>query len=181
MATRKSLRLRRGRASRSACCPAGRKIFRAAAAAWATMMPMAGAYEQLLDATIQHLEDLKSRGVRYVAVSPETLRALAQPMAQKSQTSNSKSQVEKAAAPLPAGKPPIHSALRTPHSALPQPVAEQETLLALPGETVPASAAAGSTGEGRRVCRAARARAGLREMPAPRVVAQERRVRRRQH
>ena len=51
-------------------------------------------YGQLLDATIQHLEDLKSRGVRNVAVSPETLRALAQPAA-KPQISNPKSQMDK--------------------------------------------------------------------------------------
>lgn len=38
---------------------------------------MPSAYEQLLDAAIQHLETLKTRGVRYVPVSPETLRALA--------------------------------------------------------------------------------------------------------
>jgi DNA polymerase len=36
-------------------------------------------YRQLLDATIQHLEGLKSRGIRHVAVAPETLRALALP------------------------------------------------------------------------------------------------------
>ena len=40
---------------------------------------MSAAYHELLDATIQHLEGLKSRGVRHVAVAPETLRALAQP------------------------------------------------------------------------------------------------------
>ena len=40
---------------------------------------MSDTYGRLLDATIQHLEDLKSRGVRHVAVAPETLRALAQP------------------------------------------------------------------------------------------------------
>jgi len=40
---------------------------------------MSDAYNQLLDATIQHLEGLKSRGVRHVSVTPETLRALAQP------------------------------------------------------------------------------------------------------
>ncbi len=40
---------------------------------------MSDGYRQLLDATIQHLEGLKSRGVRHVAVAPETLRALAQP------------------------------------------------------------------------------------------------------
>lgn len=40
---------------------------------------MSDAYHDLLDATIQHLEDLKARGVRHVAVAPETLRALALP------------------------------------------------------------------------------------------------------
>jgi uracil-DNA glycosylase family 4 len=40
---------------------------------------MPAAYNELLDATIQHLEDLKSRGVRHLAVAPETLRALVQP------------------------------------------------------------------------------------------------------
>ncbi|MDR3458391.1 MAG: uracil-DNA glycosylase [Verrucomicrobiae bacterium] len=41
---------------------------------------MSADYNQLLDATIQHLEGLKSRGVRHVAVTPETLRALASPV-----------------------------------------------------------------------------------------------------
>ena len=40
---------------------------------------MPDAFDQLLDATIQHLQDLKSRGTRHVAVAPETLRALAVP------------------------------------------------------------------------------------------------------
>jgi len=39
---------------------------------------MSASYRQLLDATIQHVEGLKARGVRHVAVAPETLRALAQ-------------------------------------------------------------------------------------------------------
>jgi uracil-DNA glycosylase family 4 len=40
---------------------------------------MSTAYHELLDATIQHLEAMKARGVRHVAVAPETLRALGQP------------------------------------------------------------------------------------------------------
>ncbi len=40
---------------------------------------MSAAYHELLDATIQHLESLKSRGVRHLRVEPETLRALALP------------------------------------------------------------------------------------------------------
>jgi DNA polymerase len=41
---------------------------------------MAAAYNELIDATIQHLEGLKARGVRHVAVAPETLRAFALPV-----------------------------------------------------------------------------------------------------
>jgi uracil-DNA glycosylase len=37
-------------------------------------------YEELLDATIQKLEGLKAQGIRNVAVLPETLRALVQPV-----------------------------------------------------------------------------------------------------
>jgi DNA polymerase len=82
------------------------------------MNPMADAYEQLLDATIQHLEDLKSRGVRHVAVSPETLRALAQP------------------APRPAAPPPsLQPAIGHRPSAITAPVAEQPALLPVPAET----------------------------------------------
>jgi hypothetical protein len=67
---------------------------------------MPAAYNELLDATILHLEKLKSRGVRNVAVAPETLRALAQPPA-KSQISNFKSAIQ-SAAPVPAKlKPPF--------------------------------------------------------------------------
>jgi DNA polymerase len=58
-------------------------------------------YDQLLDATIQHLESLKARGVRHVAVAPETLRALALPVLRvPSQISNLKSQIQ-TAAPVP--------------------------------------------------------------------------------
>lgn len=38
---------------------------------------MAGPFHQLLEATIQHLEDLRASGVRFVAVSPKTLEGLA--------------------------------------------------------------------------------------------------------
>jgi len=64
---------------------------------------MPAAYNELLDATIQHLENLKSRGVRQVAVTPETLRALALPA--KSQISNLKSQIESAATGAPVSDP----------------------------------------------------------------------------
>jgi uracil-DNA glycosylase family 4 len=39
---------------------------------------MPDAYHQLLDATIQHLEGMKARGVRFVSASPQNLAALAQ-------------------------------------------------------------------------------------------------------
>jgi len=40
---------------------------------------MAAAYDELLDATIRHLEDLKAHGARHVAVSADTLRKLSLP------------------------------------------------------------------------------------------------------
>jgi DNA polymerase len=57
---------------------------------------MPAAYQELLDATIQHLEDLKSRGVRHIAVAPETLRALTLP-------------APRIAAPSPASRPVLRS------------------------------------------------------------------------
>ena len=62
---------------------------------------MSEGYRQLLDATIQHLEGLKARGVRHVAVAPETLRALAlpPPVAPKSQAAAFKPPVQPTAPP----------------------------------------------------------------------------------
>src|SRR5262249_53869604 len=40
-------------------------------------MSLMTGYEELLEATIQHLEELKGRGVRFVSIAPETLSALA--------------------------------------------------------------------------------------------------------
>jgi DNA polymerase len=105
------------------------------------MNAMSDAYNQLLAATIQHLEDLKSRGVRNVAVSPETLRALVQPA--KSQIPNFKSEIKPFAVPGAPVSDPARTELPKRAGAetgAPQSVAEQSSLLALPGETVPASA-----------------------------------------
>jgi len=63
---------------------------------------MSDDYRQLLDATIQHLEGLKSRGVRHVAVAPETLRALAMPV--KLPIADSRLPLEKNPATPPAIK-----------------------------------------------------------------------------
>ena len=84
---------------------------------------MPAPYHELLAATIQHLESLKSRGVRHVAVAPETLRALALPPAgmPKSQTSNLKPQTV-AAAPKtePAISMPPKKASPAPQPPLPE-------------------------------------------------------------
>ncbi len=102
---------------------------------------MSESYRQLLDATIQHLESLKAAGVRHVPVSPETLRALAQPTPQptaptpelgssrREEAQTSKSEIRN---PQPRS--------REAESAISGPVAEQATLLTLPGEIVPAAA-----------------------------------------
>ena len=55
----------------------------------ATIRRMATRYEQLLDATMQHLQEMKARGARFVAVQPDTMAAL------------------KRAPRLPAAAPPV--------------------------------------------------------------------------
>ncbi len=92
---------------------------------------MAHTYEQLLDATIEHLEALKSRGVRHVMVSPETLATLSRPATGKAPLSNPKPQGDKPAAPTPPLPPAIDD--RQP-AMVPTP-AGQPTLLVVPGKT----------------------------------------------
>ena len=84
---------------------------------------MSDGYRQLLDATIQHLEGLKSRGVRHVAIAPETLRALAQPPPPKTPVPNLKPAVSATPSASPATtlfQKPAASAPATPLVKPPQ-------------------------------------------------------------
>jgi uracil-DNA glycosylase len=73
---------------------------------------MADGYQQLLDATIRHLEELRARGVRFVAASPEALTALrATPHAGGTK------------APARAAAPVSRPAPATPRAPAPPPVA----------------------------------------------------------
>jgi uracil-DNA glycosylase len=85
------------------------------------------AYNLLLDATIRHLENLKSRGVRHVAVSHETLAALAKPASVPTSSPTS----------VPVPKSPTQSEIRDPESEIPSPAAAQSALFALPGDPDP--------------------------------------------
>ena len=96
---------------------------------------MSAAYHQLLDGTIQHLQELKDRGVRFVSVSAETLAELSQ--AQPPAPVRSPS-VSPAPAPRPVARP---SAPPTP--AAPKPLETKPALAqALP---VQRQAVAGET------------------------------------
>jgi DNA polymerase len=91
-------------------------------------------YEELLEATIQHHQELKGRGVRFVSVAPETLSALANSklqrlgfMAQKAETKSQRPDVKgqhpeaiKKVAPKPVAAP----------------VVSQPLALQLPGEKI---------------------------------------------
>ena len=94
---------------------------------------MSSTYHQLLDATIQHLEDLKSRGVRHVAVSPETLRALAQPRRRNLKSRKVCRESERRHRPGANGMPETRRVGDRRSSACHR----TGNLLALPGETVP--------------------------------------------
>jgi DNA polymerase len=97
---------------------------------------MSSTYHQLLDATIQHLEGLRSRGVRHVAVSPEILRALAQLPQSAGGRDARPARPSEVPSPRPDG--PAARPYQKPTSATPlrspSPPAEQASLLALPGE-----------------------------------------------
>jgi uracil-DNA glycosylase len=98
------------------------------------------AYDDLLGATLQHLEELKERGVRFVAVTPDRLAALSRPVASRP--------VRTAAqpAPRPQGPAEAAAAIQVPAQArsAEQPKAEDQSLaLSSPGEmTARASAPA---------------------------------------
>ncbi|HEU6447581.1 MAG TPA: uracil-DNA glycosylase [Verrucomicrobiae bacterium] len=64
---------------------------------------MSANYNELLDATIQHLENLKSRGARNVAVAPETLRALAAP----ARIQNPESKIQNSRSPAMLSTPTV--------------------------------------------------------------------------
>lgn len=104
---------------------------------------MSSAYDQLLDATIQHLESLQSTGVRFVSVSPDSLQALAQPapraatLAPAIRSLPSALQA-KSPAPTLTSAPVAQSAPDKPKSDnFPPPAAEMSLSLGLPGESRP--------------------------------------------
>ena len=98
---------------------------------------MSGAYHQLLDAAIQHLQELKARGVHFVPAAPETLAALNQPRRPAPARIHAPTPGP-APQPAPASKPaPTIARL----AALKPPI-EQTLSLALPGEEPAATPAA---------------------------------------
>ena len=102
------------------------------------MVGMSGAYDQLLDAAIQHLQELKERGVQFIPVAPETLAALNQPR-RPAPARNHKPSPVPAPRPAPLASRPAPS---TPKTVQPGPPVEQTLSLALPGEAPAAAAAA---------------------------------------
>jgi DNA polymerase len=96
-------------------------FFRAFDLAWITMKKMPDAYHQLLDATIQHLEELKSRGARFVSVAPENLAALAQAPAPSSTVQVSPPSPQRTASPGWGELPREPLAAKTIPSIIPNP------------------------------------------------------------
>ncbi len=95
------------------------------------MARMSDSYDLLLESTIQHLRDLKARGVRYVSVSPDALTALNQPR----RLVQAPAPVAEVApiVPQPAAVPPPRVAPAAPIPSA-KPVAPVAPKLELPGE-----------------------------------------------
>src|SRR5215469_3034885 len=85
---------------------------------------MPATYEELLEATIRHLESQKARGDRHVIVSAETLRTLALPATRESRAQNSNPEISKITALSPEPRPAelLLAAAATPQA----PVANQK-------------------------------------------------------
>jgi uracil-DNA glycosylase family 4 len=97
-----------------------------------SMGSMSDPYHQLLDATIQHLGELKARGVRFVPVSRETL-ALFDRRAQGLPAKRPVAPPD--AAPRPPAKPAPKPVAPPPRPVERPPLAGQAPSLSLPGET----------------------------------------------
>jgi uracil-DNA glycosylase family 4 len=109
----------------------------------ATITAMSVAYDQLLDGTIQHLQELKEHGVRFVSLSPETLAELNQPPVAARARSQSVSPAPPAPAPRPAARPPASPTPILPKPVEQKPPSPQALALPLPTEsTAPAPAPA---------------------------------------
>ena len=78
---------------------------------------MSSGYDQLLDATIRHLENLQAQGVRHVAVAAETLRALTLPVARPSAPIIP---VDSRPAPVAMVPPPVRAPRPTPVVPMPK-------------------------------------------------------------
>ncbi len=99
---------------------------------------MSGAYYQLLDAAIQHLQELQARRVQFVPVAPETLAALSQP---RRRPAPARSHVTP---PVPVPRPARQLSSPAPTTARiaqPEPPIEQTLSLALAGEETAAAPA----------------------------------------
>jgi uracil-DNA glycosylase len=92
---------------------------------------MSDSYHELLTAAIQHLENLKARGVRFIPVAQETLEAMAVPRMKGASKSPA---TEPSAGARSAAKPATRPTASTPKPAEPQPVVERALSLGLPGE-----------------------------------------------
>ncbi|MGO8931177.1 MAG: uracil-DNA glycosylase [Limisphaerales bacterium] len=93
---------------------------------------MSVAYNQLLDGAIQHLQELKERGVRFVSLSPETLAGLSQARPATPARSPSASP---APAPRSVATPTAKPTPTTLKPVEPKPALAQTLSLPLPDET----------------------------------------------
>jgi uracil-DNA glycosylase family 4 len=99
---------------------------------------MSAAYHDLLDGTIEYLQELKERGVRYVSLSPETVTWLSQRRIAPAARSRS---TPVAAASPPIAAPPVKPVTIPSRPAEPKPAQEQGLSLSMPNEApVPAVA-----------------------------------------
>jgi DNA polymerase len=96
-------------------------------------MGLMSGYDELLEATIQHLEELKGRGVRFVSVAPETLSTLADSKVRRSTFSKKGHETRSQKTEVKVQKAEISSKV-APKPVAAAPSVSEPLALELPGE-----------------------------------------------
>jgi len=104
---------------------------------------MADAYNELLKATLQHLEELKARGRRFVSISPDALEALRRTRHRKASPSSPLTPPTAVSAVMVKATPPRGKPIER------IVIDEPPSLLSLPGDTVAAPVTPALTPEAR--------------------------------
>ena len=116
----------------------GEQHLRAESACFRNIARMDAAFDQLLNATITHVEDLKGRGVKYLPVESDSLAALARPATAEPGIKSAASEtIRSALSPTPPRPASLRPTAQEPITTTPPPAAFNDLLVDASVELTP--------------------------------------------